>query len=127
MRKTEEEIIRIELSEGFDRALAESIVQDFMIEKLKGGVATFESSTTGVIALERLSYIDTDKFEWDDLAELLEEKLGIPVAAIEDCDWSFDDRCDEEATYIAFRIPSLEKGYAEETEHAAAAEAVAKP
>lgn len=108
-----EKMIQTELAEGFDRALAENIIQDFMTEKLKGGVETFESSATGVIAIERLSYIDTDKFDWDDLTERLEEKLGIGVAAIEDCDWSFDDRCDEEATYIAFRIPSLAKGYAD--------------
>lgn len=104
--------VAAELAEGFDRNVAEAALQDFMTAKLGGGVVMFESAATGVIAMERLGWIDKQKIDWDELTAVLQKATGVEVAQIDDCDWSFDDRCDEEATYFAFAIPSLEAGYA---------------
>lgn len=109
------ETVAIELAEGFDRSVAEGALQDFMTAKLGGGVVIFESAAAGVIAMERLGWDDEKKVDWDEVSEALEKATGISVVEVDSCDWSFDDQCDEEATYLAFGIPSLEKGYAPAT------------
>lgn len=107
----DDSVIGREISEGLDRTKAEDALIDFMTDKIGGAVEIFESNTVGVIAFERLSYIDEDKIDYDELSDALRDATGVPVACIANCDWTFDDRSDEEATLIAFRIPSLDEGY----------------
>lgn len=109
-----EAAIVTETAEGFDRGKAEIALQDYLIAKIGGGASMFESREPGVIAMERLGWQDEDRIDWEELAFTLENEIGTPVACIDDADWSFDDRPDEEATYIAFAIPSLNPEYADE-------------
>jgi len=110
-----DDAIKLELAEGFDRGAAEDALQEYLCARLHGGAPMFESRVAGVIAMERLGWDDEQKIDWDDLSAALEKATGVAVACIDDCDWSFDDQCDEEATYFAFAIPSLDAGYAAES------------
>jgi len=112
-----EKAVATEMAEGFDRSKAEDALQEFLCARLHGGAAMFESNTVGVIAMERLDWRDEQKIDWDELSAALEKATGVSVACIDDTDWSFDDRCDEEATYFAFAIPSLDRGYADDYRH----------
>lgn len=109
-----DEMIAQELAEGFDRDKAEDALQKYMEAKLGGGIATYESRVAGVIAMERLNLFVDDQIDWDAFAEVLKAEVGVPVACIANCDWTFDDQCDEEATYIAFDILSLDDSYRDE-------------
>lgn len=111
MRKYEE-ARKIEISEGFDASLAEAALQAYMEKRLGGfGIETFESAAPGVIAFERLGWSDENKIDFDELEQELEKATGLEVVAIVDCEWSFDDKPDEKATYVSFNIPSLEESY----------------
>lgn len=102
----------IEKAEGFDRTVAEDTIDAYMTAKLGGGFAFFESSNPGVLAMERPDWSDSQKIDWDELAGKLKEATGVEVACVAKCEWSFDDRCDEEAVFISFQIPSLPEDYA---------------
>lgn len=108
---TEKKMNKKIMDNGFNRSIAEDAVQEYIEVKLGWPLEMFESKTPGVIAIERPSYIDEDKIDFEELAEFVSAKVGIDVVAIEHCDWTFDDGCDEEAIYIAFDIPELEPDY----------------
>lgn len=108
---TEKKMDKKIMDNGFNRSIAEDAVQEYIEVKLGWPLEMFESKTPGVIAIERPSYIDEDKIDFEELAEFVSAKVGIDVVAIEHCDWTFDDGCDEEAIYIAFDIPELEPDY----------------
>lgn len=105
---TQEEI---ETAEGFDRSVVEDIVQAYFERTIGGPLAMFESSNPGVIAFERPTGTDASKTDWDELAADIVRGTGIGVDLIANADWTFDDRPDEEAVYIACRIPSLPFDY----------------
>lgn len=93
----------LEAAEAFDRSLAEDAVSGAL-----GGVEIFDSRVPGVVAFERVEVRD-----WNAFASDLAAKVGHPVACIASADWSFDDRHDEEAVFVAFAIPSLPADYAD--------------
>lgn len=97
-----------------DRANAELAIEEYIVSKLGMPLEIFLSKTPGVIAMERPSYIDEDKIDFEELAAFVSAKVGVDVVAIDHCDWSFDDDCDQEAIYIAFDVPELEPEYREE-------------
>jgi hypothetical protein len=94
----------LEAADAFDRSLAEDAVSEAL-----GGVEIFDSRVPGVVAFERV-----DVQDWNAFATDLAAKVGHPVACIASADWSFDDRHDEEAVYVAFAIPSLPADYADD-------------
>lgn len=106
-----QEAVAVERAEGFDRAEAESVIEDWLLEKGAGSREFFASRQPGVIAFERLGYEDRQGADLQGLAADLLDKTGVHVACIANCDWSFDEDSDLEATYVAFRIPSLDEGY----------------
>ena len=106
-----DEMIAQEKAEGFDRSVAEDVIDRYFETKIGGVMPIFESNEPGVIAFERLSWVDGDKVSFDHLASLLKEATGTEVVCVASCDWSFDDRADEEATFFAFDIPSLDTEY----------------
>lgn len=96
----------------FDRDAAEDAVQAYLNKK-DLFVSIFESSADGVVAFERLDSYDSEKVDFDDMARHLSEAMGVTVVNIARCDWSFSDRCDDEAHYVAFGVPGLDPDYAE--------------
>lgn len=110
-----ETAIATEKAEGFDRTVAEDAIDAYMTSKLGGSFAFFESANPGVLAMERPDYNDSERIDWDELAARLKEATGVKVACVAQCEWSFDDRCDEEAVFIAFDIPSLPEDYADDS------------
>jgi hypothetical protein len=82
------------------------------IEKRIGGaVEMFDSDNLGVVAFERLSGSDAGKIDWQELAAALARDTGVGVTCVVHTHWAFDDRCDEEATFIAFDLPSVPADY----------------
>lgn len=102
-----DEFEALEKSEGFHRFAAECAAEEYV----GGGLSIFESRTPGVIAVERLSSRTSRAVDYDDLARVVSDMAGAEVICIADCEWSFDDSCDEEATLIAFDIPSVPEDY----------------
>ena len=86
----------------FDRDEAEEALQEILSKKLGGAVEIYESTTPCVVAFARLDAYDIRKVDFQEVAAMLARKLGIGVVCIASADWTFDDKCDEEATYIAF-------------------------
>jgi hypothetical protein len=82
------------------------------IEKRIGGtVEMFESANLGVVAFERLSDSEARKVDWQELAAALARDTGVGVTCVVHTHWSFDDRCDEEATFISFDLPGVPEDY----------------
>lgn len=82
------------------------------IEKRLGSpVEIFDSVHHGVVAFERLGDWEADRIDWQEVAAELARETGIGVTCVVDCDWSFDDRCDEEATFVSFALPSVPEDY----------------
>ena len=80
---------------------------------LKSGSAKpFECRVPGVIAFERMETTGRDDLDWPACAQAVADATGLVVLAVAHCDWSFDDRCDEEATFIAFDVPGVPEDYA---------------
>lgn len=102
--------VEIAKSEGLDILKAENTLTDFFQARV-GSVIIFDSAVPGVMAFERIDAIVGSNKMADDLADHLTAETGIPVICIANCDWSFDDACDEEATLVAFDIPSLPEDY----------------
>lgn len=125
----------------FDSAAAEDAVGKFLSDKLYPGQGfgmpfeVFDSKTPGVIAIERISFMDQRRFNWDELAASVARETGVGVVCIAHCDWqverpaendedtdhrddsdndaAIDDThtVDEEAILIAFDIPELDNEY----------------
>jgi hypothetical protein len=112
---TQKKADRMEDGYKFDRSTAEDAVQKYIELKLGMPLEIFLSNTPGVVAMERPSYIDEDKIDLEELAEFVSTKVGIEVVAIDHCDWTFDDDCDQEALCIAFDVPDLEPEYRSKT------------
>ncbi len=94
----------------FDRDMVEVHVMEAIAEATDGrGIDVLSSSAEGVVAFERMDA--SQAVDWDALADALRERTGLDVACIADCDWSFDDREDEKATFIAFDVPGLDDDY----------------
>lgn len=86
------------------------------LEKRTGSyLDTFPSANFGVVAFERLTGSDARKVEWQEVAAALARETGIGVSCIAHADWTFDDRCDEEATFIAFTVPGVPKDYLDDS------------
>jgi hypothetical protein len=100
------------LSESeFDPDVAEDAAQAFFREAIGGAVQMFESRQPGIIAFERLGLSDAPNIDWRKLAERLTAAIGHRVVCVADCDWQFDDRCDEAATFVSFDVPGLDPDY----------------
>jgi hypothetical protein len=95
----------------FDPDLAEDAAQAFFNEVIGGAVQIFESRQTGVIAFARLGLWDARNVDWRKLGEWLTAATGHRVVCVADCDWQFDDRCDEAATFVSFDVPGLDPDY----------------
>ncbi|MGY3581942.1 hypothetical protein ACVIGB_001135 [Bradyrhizobium sp. USDA 4341] len=81
------------------------------IEKRIGSpVEIYESANLGVVAFARLTDYG-GKLEWQELAAALARDTGVGVTCVANTDWTFDDRCDEAATFIAFDLPSVPENY----------------
>lgn len=72
----------------------------------------YESSTLGVVAFSRLEGRDSKRVYWQEVAAELARETGVGVVCVANCDWKFDDRpYEEEATFIAFDLPSVTGSY----------------
>lgn len=91
----------------FDPSIAEDAIDDYFISRGSNGYATFDSSTPGVVAFERIS----ENLAWDELAAHVVRKTGYTLTCIADADWSFNDQPDEEATWFAFETEGLTDDY----------------
>jgi hypothetical protein len=101
----------VEASEGFVREDVEAAVAAALADSpLGGGQEVFESANPGVVALERLCGPEGYR-HLQALAEDITSRTGLSVLCIANCDWSFDDECDDEATFISFDVPSLPDSY----------------
>ncbi|AOG03427.1 hypothetical protein [Bosea sp. RAC05] len=102
---------------AFDPTLAEDALQQVMEKMFGGGIEIFESTTPGVIAFERIWLRDAPGSTptWQEVASAIAIKTGYDVLAIAHCDWTFDDRPDEEAILMAFDIPELPEDYRSES------------
>ncbi len=104
---------KIELVNGMDQSNLEDAVLAAIEKRIGAPVAVFESANYGVVAIERLTGRDADRVDWDEVAAELARTTGVGVTCVANCDWTFDDRPDEEATYVAFACPGVEAaGYA---------------
>lgn len=95
----------------FDPEAAEEALQIFLQGALGGGVETFPSSTPGVIAFERLDFRDESKIDWAKFQIDMKTATGFNAICVANCDWTFDEKCDEEATLVAFDVPGLPPEY----------------
>lgn len=102
----------IEANAKFDRLAVEDTVSAILA---RYGHATdvLESSTAGVVAVSRVG--DYGGFpDYQRIAAAIARETGHEVRVIANCDWTFDDRCDEEATYLLFGIEGFDASYEDE-------------
>lgn len=62
----------------------------------------------GVVPFVRL---EGKRLDWQEVAAALARQTGVGVTCVAHCDWSFVDRPDEEATFIAFAVPGVSEDY----------------
>lgn len=98
---------------GFDRSLAEEAIDKAVAKRLGSafGYAFFDSANPGVLAMERPDFADSRKLDWQEIAQEAADATGFGVLAVDTVDWSFDDRCDEEALMIVFDTPATPDDY----------------
>jgi hypothetical protein len=101
----------IQTVNGMDQSNFEDAVCDAIEKRIGSRPTAFASATYGVVAIERLTGRDA-KVDWDEVAAELARTTGVGVTCVANCDWTFDDQPDEEATYIAFACPNVPADYA---------------
>jgi hypothetical protein len=89
----------------------EDAVAAALLKRIGWEIDVYESANLGVVAVARLEGSDRGKVDWQEVAAELARETGVGVTCIANCDWSFDDRPDEEATFIAFACPGVPDGY----------------
>jgi hypothetical protein len=99
-------------SADLDQTNFEDVVSAAIARRL-GGMPPdiYESNTLGVVAIGRLEGQDSARVDWQEVAAELARETGVGVVCIANCDWTFDDRHDEEATFISFDLPSVTGSY----------------
>ena len=94
-----------------DQSNLEDAVLEAIEKRIGAPVQIFESANFGVVAFERLTGSDRSKVDFQEVAAQLARSTGIGVCCVCNADWTFDDKCDEEATFIAFDLPSVPADY----------------
>ncbi len=103
----------IESKAGFDRLAVEDTISS-ILGRYGHNADILESTASGVVAFTRIG--DYGPFpDYQRIAAAIARETGHEVRVIANADWSFDDRCDEEATYVLFGIEGFDASY--ENEH----------
>lgn len=106
------DVNRIEKADGFNRLA----VEEALLDAIQAGVGerpvTFPSMVPGVVAVERIYPRGNQVLDWQRIASEVALKTKVGVLCIANCDWQMTRGADEDATYVAFDIPSLPQDYA---------------
>lgn len=106
------DVNRIEKADGFKRLAVEEILLDAIEASVGERPVTFPSLAPGVVAIERIYPRGNQVLDWQRIASEVAIKTNIGLLCIANCDWQMPKGADEDATYIAFDIPSLPQDYA---------------
>lgn len=100
-----------QLVNDMDQSNLEEAVVAALEKRIGWQTETYESANYGVVAVPRLEGEDWRKVDWQEIAAELARETGIGVTCVANCDWTFSDKCDEEATFVAFACPGVPEGY----------------
>jgi hypothetical protein len=95
--------------EGFEQSVFEDAVKAALAKRIGEEPDIIGVNLNyGVVPFIRL---EGKKVDWQELAAALARQTGVGVTCIAHCDWSFADRPDEEATFVAFAVPGVSEDY----------------
>lgn len=100
-----------EMADGFDRDAVEEALAAAVARRIGMRPDFLPSANPGVLAICRLDFRDADAVDWQEVVSEVAREAGHPVVCVANADWTSDDGPDEEATWIAFGIPSLPGDY----------------
>lgn len=102
----------IEAKANFDRFAVEDTISA-ILGRFNQDADILESTVPGVVAFTRIGDYGTFP-DYQRIAAAIARETGHEVRVMANADWTFDDRCDEEATYVLFGIEGFDKSYEDE-------------
>lgn len=94
-----------------DQSNLEDAVSAAIRKRIGCEPGTLESVDEGVVAIPRLDGPDFGKVDWQEVAAELARETGLGVLCVANCDWQNMEGPDEEATFIAFDLPTVPENY----------------